>query len=235
VFFTVPVFGLLAYPIWLAKALAIVAVALFVAVAVAARRRRRLSVARLGLGTLAFLAVLVVGAALAWVVWKSLLALHPESASTLHFPDFEGSRMVMAAIYGAAVGAFVAASHLLSRRIGALELAGGSLVWLAALSLATAFFEPLFSAVALWPLVGGVAALAVAAFYLRRAWVAGALLALAAVPGPVLIVPLLAFEAIKVEDGAVVGVSSLLLLLGGLLGQLLVITGGVVLEAETEP
>ena len=226
VFFAVPLLGLVAYPIWLAKVLAIVALILFAVEVVLARRRIRLSLARLGLGTLAFLAVLVVGAALAWGAWELLLALHPESASTLHFPDFGGSRVAMAAIYAVAVVAFVAVSRLLSRWIGALELAGGTLVWLVGLELSRhAFFEPLFSAVALWPLLGGVAALAVAAFFLRPAWAAGALLALAAVPGPVLLVPLLAFEAIKVEDGAVIGVASLLLLLGSLLPQLLVISG----------
>ena len=237
VFFAAPLLGLVAYPIWIAKVVAIVAVIFFVAVIVVARRRGRFSVAHLGLGTLAFLGVLVVGAALAWGVWQLLLAMHPESALTLHFPDFEGSRVAMAAIYVAAVVAFVAASHLLSRWIGALELAGGALVWLAALSLALAFFESLFSAVALWPLVGGVTALAIAALFLRRAWAAGALLALTAVPGPVLLVPLLVFEALKVEDGAVVGVASLLLLLGSLLPQILLITGRVVLEEEdqTEP
>ena len=237
VFFTVPVLGLIAYPIWLARALAIVGVILFVAIVVVARRRRQLSLSRLGVGTFAFLAMLIVGAALAWGSWELLLSTHPESATTLHFPDFEGSRMAMAAIYAATVVAFVAASQLLSRRIGALELTGGALVWLAAQSLALAFFEPLFSAVALWPLFGGVAALAVVAVYSRRAWATGALLALAAVPGPLLIVPLLVFEAIKVEDGAVVGVASLLLLLGSLLPQLLMITGRVAPkdEDQTEP
>jgi len=140
----------------------------------------------------------------------------------------------MAAIYAVAVVAFVAASHLLSCWIGALELAGGPLVWLAALCLALAFFGPLFSAVALWPLFGGIGALAVVAFLLRRLWSADALLALAAVPGLVLLVPLLVFEAIKVEDGAVVGVASLLLLLGSLLPQILLITGRVMPEAEDQ-
>ncbi|HET7271566.1 MAG TPA: hypothetical protein VFI90_10835, partial [Rubrobacter sp.] len=133
-----------------------------------------------------------------------------------------------------AVVAFVAVAHSLSGWIGALELAGGALVWLVALSLATAFLEPLFSAVALWPLFGGVAALAVVASFSWREWVAGALLAVTAVPGLVLLAPLLAFEAIKVEDGAVVGVASLLLLLGGLLPQLLLITGRGVLEAGNQ-
>ena len=51
-------------------------------------------------------------------------------------------------------------------------------------------------------------------------------------PGLVLIVPLLVLEARKVEDGAVVGVASLLLLLGSLLPQLLLITGRLASEAE---
>jgi len=84
VFFTVPVLGLVAYPIWLAKVLAIVAVILFVAMVVVARRRRQLSLTRLGFATLAFLAVLVGGAALAWGLgsYFSLCTLNPLRHST---------------------------------------------------------------------------------------------------------------------------------------------------------
>jgi hypothetical protein len=235
VFFTVPVLGLVAYPIWVAKVLVVMAAVIFVAVIVAARWRRQLSLARLGLGTLAFLAVLVVGVALAWAAWALLLSMHPESALTLHFPDFEGSGVAMAVIYGVAVVVFVAASHLLSRWIGALELAGGALVWWAMISLAVSFYEPLFSPLTLWPLVGGVAALAVAAHFLRRGWAAGALMALAAVPGTLLLVPLLVIKAVKVEDGTALPVAVLLLLLGSLLPQLLLITGRLAPEAEGEP
>ena len=231
VFFTAPRLGLVAYPVWLARTLAVAAVILFAAVILAARRRGRLSLARLTWGAIAILAVLVAGAALAVAAWEVALSMHPESASTLHFPDFEGSAFVVAAIFVAAAAAFVAVAYLLSRWIGAVEVAAGALVWLAVLALALAFFEPLFSSVALWPLLGGVAALSLVIF-LRRAWSAGAPLALAAVPGLVLIVPLLVLEARKVEDGAVVGVASLLLLLGSLLPQLLLITGRLASEAE---
>jgi|SRR5215210_21401 len=61
VFFTVPGVGLVVYPTWLARLLAVVAAILFVAVIVAARRRSRLSLIRLTWGTLAFLAVFVIG------------------------------------------------------------------------------------------------------------------------------------------------------------------------------
>lgn len=237
VFVTVPVLGLVAYPIWVAKVLAVVAAVLFLTVIVGARRRGSLSLACLGLGTLAFLVVVVVGTAIAWAVWELLLLMHPESAWTLHFPDFEGSGMAMAVIYALAVVAFVAVSQLLSRWIGALELGAGALVWWVVLALTLAFFEPLFTPLVFWPLLGGVAALAVVALYLGRGWAAGAFLALAAVPGPVLLVPLLVIKAVKVEDGATMPVAVLLLLVGSLLPQLLVITGQLGLEggAQSEP
>ena len=128
----------------------------------------------------------------------------------------------------------MAVSHLLSRWIGALELAAGALAWLAVLALAFAYFEPLFSSIALWPLLGGIAALSVVAYFLGREWAAGALLALAAVPSFVLFVPLVVLDALKVEDGAVEGVLILLLLLGSLLPQLLVIMGRVAPEAGNQ-
>jgi hypothetical protein len=234
VFLTVPVLEHVAYPIWVAKVLAVVAAVLFAAVIVAARRRARLSLARLGLGTLAFLVVVVVGTAIAWAVWEQLLSMHPESAWTLHFRDFEGSGVAMAAIYAVVVVAFVAITHLLSRWIGALEVAAGALVWWVVLALTLAFFEPLFSPLVVWPLLGGVAALAVVVLFLGLGWAAGALLALAAVPGPILLVPLIVIKAVGVEDGATMPVAVLLLLLGSLLPQLLVITGRLGLDAEDQ-
>jgi hypothetical protein len=232
VFFTVPILGLLAYPIWLAKVLAVVAAAFFVAVIVAAWRLGRLYFARLALGMLAFLAVLLVACAFAWGVWELLLFMHP-GAELREFPDFEGSMVAMTAIFAVAAAAFVAVMYALSRWIGVLELASGALVWLAALDLALALSTPLASALAFWPLLGGVTALVVVA-YLGRGWAAGALLALAAVPGFVLLVPLLVLKTVDVEDGAAVGVLILLLLLGSLLPQILLITGRLVPEAEDQ-
>ena len=66
VFFSAPVLGLVAYPIWLAKVLAAVASILFVSVIVAARRRGSLSLVSTLIGALAFLAVVVVSCMLAW-------------------------------------------------------------------------------------------------------------------------------------------------------------------------
>ena len=130
----------------------------------------------------------------------------------------------MAAILAVTGVAFVAPCHWLSRRFGTLELAADAVVWWTLLAVLFALYEPLFSPVALWPLAGGVTALA-AVVYVRRAWLRAALLALAAVPGLVLAAPLLVLEALNVEQGPLVAVPVLVLLLGSLLPQLLLITG----------
>jgi hypothetical protein len=235
VFFTAPGVGLVVYPTWLASLLAVVAALLFVAVIVAARRRSRLSLIRLTWGTLAFLAVFVVGCVLAWGVWELLLSLHPH-AKELSYPDFEGSTLAMAAILTVTAAAFVSVGYMLSRWIGAVELAAGAIVCLEVLALTLALLMPLSSTLALWPLLGGVAALAVIAFFLRRWW-AAALLALAPAPALVVLVPLLVLQVHQPDDGAAVGVALLLTLLGGLLPQLLLITGRLAPEVrdQSEP
>jgi hypothetical protein len=232
VFVTVPGVGLVVYPTWLASLLAVVAAIPFVAVIVAVRRRSRLSLIRLTWGTLAFLAVFVVGCVLAWGVWELLLSLHPH-AKELTYPDFEGSTLAMAAILTVTAAAFVSVGYMLSRWIGAVELAAGAIVCLEVLALALALLMPLSSTLALWPLLGGVAALAVIAFFLLRRW-AAALLALASAPALVLLVPLLVLQAHQPDDGAAVGVALLLTLLGGLLPQLLLITGRLAPEVRDQ-
>jgi Peptidase family M28 len=224
VFFSVPVLGLVAYPVWLAQALAVVAAVVFLGVVGAAWRRRRVSGAHLVWGTLVIPVLAVAFTALAWAAWQQLLAMNPESEETLHYPDFERSTTAMAVIGAVAGLAFVAACHWLARRIGVMELAVGTLVWWTLLALLLVIGEPLFSPVALWPLVGGVAAVAVMA-WVRHPWSRVGLLALAAIPGLVVAVPLLVLEALNVEQGPLVAVPVLLLLLASLLPQLLLITG----------
>jgi Peptidase family M28 len=222
VFFTLPGFGLITYPTWLATVLSIVAVVLLVVIIVVGRRGGRLSIARLAWGTLAFFAVVLVGVAIAGGIWELLLAIHPE-AEELSYPDFEGSGLAMATVYALAGAAFIAVTHTISRRIGAVELAAGALLWWAVVALTLGFFAPLASALAIWPLLGGTVALAVVSF-LQRPW-AAALLALAAVPSLVLFVPLLVLNALQPEDGAAEPVALVLLVLGTLLVQLMLITG----------
>jgi len=104
---------------------------------------------------------------------------------------------------------------------------------LVVLALTLALLVPLGSTIALWPLLGGVAALAVIAFFLRGAWSA-APLALASAPALVLLVPLLVLQAHQPDDGAAVGVALLTILLGDLLPQLLLITGRLTREVKDQ-
>jgi hypothetical protein len=224
VFVSVPVLGLMAYPVWLAQALAVIAATGFLVVVGAAWRRRLVSGKQLAWGTLVIPGLAVVLTALAWGAWQLLLSMNPESEDTLHYPDFEKSTTAMAVIGVVGVLAFVAACHWLAQRIGVLELTAGSLVWWTLLALLLAIGEPLFSPVALWPLVGGVAAVVVAS-WVRHPWTRVGLLALAAIPGLVVAVPLMILEAINVEEGPLVAMPVLLFLLGSLLPQLLLITG----------
>jgi hypothetical protein len=122
VFFTLPALGMLAYPTWLASTLAVVAAVLLVALILAGRRREDLALGRVAWGALAFLGVLLVGAALATGVWELLLAAHP-GAEELSYPDFEGSAVAMAAILGVMGATFIAVAYALFRRIDVVELA----------------------------------------------------------------------------------------------------------------
>jgi hypothetical protein len=232
VFFSVPVLGLVAYPIWLAQALAALTAVVFLVGVV--WRRSRLSGVHLVWGSLVVPVLAVAVTALAWAVWQVLLRRNPESEQTLHYPDFERSTTAMAVIGAVAGLAFIAACHWLAHRIGVMELAIGTMVWWTLLALLLVIGEPLFSPVALWPLVGGVAAVAVVA-WIRHPWPRVALLALAAIPGLVLAVPLLMLEALNVEQGPLVAVPVLLLLLGSQLPQLLLITGRLGPPRDGEP
>jgi len=136
----------------------------------------------------------------------------------------------MAAIYAAATAAFIAVMYVLSRRIGVVELAAGALLWWAVADLTLGLFVPLSSALTIWPLLGGIVALAVAAF-LRGLW-AAALLALASAPALLLFVPLLVLQAHQPDDGAGAAVLVLMLLLGLLIPQLALITGQLGAEVK---
>ncbi|MFI5622471.1 M20/M25/M40 family metallo-hydrolase [Nocardioides sp. NPDC051685] len=224
IFFSVPVVGLVSYQVWLAQALAVIAAVGFLVIVGAAWRRRIVSGPHLVWGTLVVPGLAVAFTALAWAAWQLLLGMNPESEQTLHYPDFDGSTTAMAVIGAVAGLAFVTVCHWLARRLGVLALAVGALVWWTLLTLLIAIEEPLFSPVALWPLLGGVTAVAVAA-WVSQPWARVGLLALAAIPALVIAVPLLILEAINVEQGPLVAVPVLMLLLGSLLPQLLLITG----------
>jgi hypothetical protein len=223
VFLSMPVVGLVAYPGWLALVLALTAAAALVAVLGVARRRGHVNLARLASSAGLVLGLAAVATVASWAVWQGLLAANPESTETLHYPDFEHSTAAMAVSGAVIAAAFVAACHMLSRRLGVLALTGGAAVWWAVAAVLLAVAVPLFSAVALWPLVGAVGAAAVV-LWVRDAWVRAALLVAAALPALVVAVPLLILEAFAVEDGPLVAAPVLVLVLGSLMPQLLYVT-----------
>jgi hypothetical protein len=225
VFFTFPGLGLLDYPIWLARALAVAAAAGFVAVVVAARQRRHLRLGRAALGSAVWLCLCVVGLVVSSLVWRLLLALHPESDTTLNAADYEHASTHLLVIVLVAIAAYVAASQLLARWLGALELAAGAIVWSVLGALLFAFAVPLFSPVAGPMALGGVVALAVTVFADPRRWGPAILMAVAAAPGLVVMTPLLLLEIFDVEDGPTSAVPVFGLFIGTLLPQVLLVTG----------
>jgi hypothetical protein len=229
VFFTVPVTGIVAYPIWLSRLLAAAFAGLLLTLIIVARRRGNLRLRPLSWGALAFFATVLVGFGLSTLVWEILISAHPH-ANELSYPDFKGSSAAMVTVYAVVVVAFVALVYALSRRIGVVGLAAGALLWWAVIDLALGLFVPLSGALASWPLLGGLVALAIVTF-LRGPW-AAALLALASVPTLVLFVPLLVLQVHQPDDGAGVAVMGLTFLLGVLIPQLALVTGRLGFEAS---
>lgn len=88
-----------------------------------------------------------------------------------------------------------------------------------------AFTVPLFSPLAVWMAVGALAAFTVCVVLDVGPWGSAVLRAPASAPVLVLVVPLMALEAINVEDGPSVAVLVLGLVVGALLAQVLFITG----------
>ena len=230
VFFTLPALGTVAYPTWLATALAVVEAFALLALIVAARRRTDLTLTRVAWGALAFLGMLLAGAALATGIWELLLAAQP-GAEQLSYPDFEGSAVAMVAILAVTGAAFIALTYALSRRIGVVGLAAGALVvWLLA-DVGFGLANPLASALITWPLLGGVAGLAVVLIVRAGVW-AAVLLAFVAAPALMFIVPLLVLETLKPDDGPGVAVLFLVLMLGLMVPQLSLITGRLAAKAD---
>lgn len=229
-FFTAPVIGLVTYPIWVARAAAGFAALVFLAIVVLARRRRRLRLKAVAVSATGMLAAAAAASALSVGIWKALLALHPGSAHTLHYPDFTGSTTAMALILTTMGLGFIVACHWLSPRLSRLEFAAGAVVWWALVAILFSFGEPLFSPIGLWPLIGGVTTLIGGVLLANQPWPRAVVFLVAAVPGLVVSIPLLVLETINVEQGPLVAVPIMLLFLGTLLPQILAITG-----ARTSP
>ncbi len=229
IYFSVPPYNLVYYPSWVDPAVAALAMVGIAGLAAVAWRRQQFSLVRGLLGALAWLGVLIIIVLLATGLWSLLLATRPVSwEMTLNYPDFAGSGWWIVGIMAGAIGLAVGAVYGLSSRISAVSLSvGGLLVYLLVWWVAYFFLDsqnPLTTAYLVWPLVGGVAGLAVSTFVRRSIW-AAALLFVAAIPVVVLLVPMLLPLVLQPPSDVWVPVLATGLALGLLAPQIAFIAG----------
>lgn len=228
-FFTVPLVGIVIYPTWLIPAIAMLATVAFVGLSVLAWRHKHLSLVRGLLGALALLVAIVLIILLATLLWNLLLDRVPVTEeATLHYLDFEGSTGWKIGIMTGALLLGLAALVGLSRYFGAVSLtAGGNLVFLVVLWLAYYLLDsdnPATTPHIAWPLLGGVAGLAILVLVRHRTWMP-VWLFLAAIPIFVLIIPMLGITMLQMSDGPWVPVLVISLVLGLFVPQIAFIAG----------
>lgn len=139
-FFTV--FGrVIAYPAWLVRPLAALAVVAVAALAVVARRRGAATAPQLLGGAAAALLPIIAAPAAALGLWEALVALRPGYATMFMGEPYRPHlyRWALAALTATILLTWYLA---LRRRLGALPLAVGALLWLAASGAVTAWLVP---------------------------------------------------------------------------------------------
>ena len=167
---------------------------LFLGVLMLGFRRKHLKASRVALGVFTFPVSLIVTLVLVMLAWWALKSLNPNY------------QVFMAGIYGldllvlglaALVIALMSAFFLwLSRRIGVHNLAAGAIVWWAVLLGVSSLYYPTGSFLFTWPLLFSTLALGWL-FFMRdsaaHSWLRATVLAIASVPGIVLLTPLVIY------------------------------------------
>ncbi|RMH88386.1 M20/M25/M40 family metallo-hydrolase [Lysobacter pythonis] len=187
-FFDVPVIGMVSYALSWNPVLCALTALLFVVVFVLVVRRGAVRISRATWAALAFVGVLVAGAAMAQLGWWSVLQLHPGHATLLQ-GDTYNSHWYLLTFLIIATAVLVGAVQSLSRWITRLEFLFGVLAVWVVLMVASAIWLPGASYTLVWPLVSMLLVL------LLRMTRGGELdthlsMALAAIPGVVLWIPL---------------------------------------------
>jgi hypothetical protein len=191
------------YPGFLAVPLGIVALILFIGLVVFGWRKEQLTAKGIGLGFLAFLAVLVSGPGAVTVLWFLIRAtVNP----TLILGDTYNSPLYFLAFSLLVVAISVTLYSLFRRKVSTPDLAIGALTWWAILLLLTTIILPMANFVFLWPML--FALIAVGDLFLTDnqkplTWAGVAILSLAAMPGLLLIPPM----AYSVAVGLVIVIS----------------------------
>lgn len=141
-----PVLGFLVhYPISLAKPFAIVAGACFLGILFFGISKKELTWYGMGWGTLTLLLILVICVVLTNLIWRGILAFHPEYAYTSAF----GFRQMLSNDFLFAIGFMVLSvgvatsiTNRVRRKISNIDLAGGILLFWFPLTLITTILMP---------------------------------------------------------------------------------------------
>lgn len=196
------------YPLSWALPLATVAGILFVVVVGAGVLRRRLSASGVLKGALFYTLVAAAVWFVVWAAWRVLLAVHGEYAA-MPLGQTYNARLYLAAFAALTVAVSAALFVAARGRVGVQNLwAGAMLLWLL-LTLATSLLLPGASYLFLWPLLSSLAALA-ATLFVRGLGDSSspmrfAVLAAGALPGIVLLVPLveLIFTGLPISSAGI--------------------------------
>lgn len=220
IYFDVLQLVLIQYPAWLAIPLALLATGLFVWAVIRGRKRGRLSLVGIGLGFLAFVLV-TAGVVLAVMgLWWVINLIHPDYR--LFLVDIYNSKLYLASFAALAVALTTLLYAGLRRRISSPNLAVGALlVWLI-LAVASSISLPGFSYLFTWPLLFALVAVFGLEVEAKPVSIKQAVvLALLAVPGIVLLTPILIQIYILLGvNRATVAIVFVMLLLGLLIPHL---------------
>jgi len=188
-------------------------------------RRHRLSLRALLKSGVALLVLLVVAALLAELAWGVIKGMHPE-ARWQQDPEIYQGRLLLGGLLALVVAVVITFLAWSSRRLGVVHLQAAALALLLVIAFYAASADPLFSYLALWPLLAITAALGLSLFVRedrasRYRWLRAAFFWLAAVPVLGVFVPLLAQVATRTTETGAAVPALVIILLAALLVSLL--------------
>jgi hypothetical protein len=219
-YFSLPVLGLVHYPQSWGLALAALAAALVVAGAIGMLRHGALRAGGVGLGLLHLAGALVLLPLLATAAWRLLAGLVPEVAWFGHGSPYDSGRYLLG-IGLLATALYASSATWLRRWVRPAEMLVAALTGWSLLALASAWWLPGASYVFLWPLAFAVAGLAGWQWAAQRPAVLALILAVAALPTLLLLLPIIeGMEVALTLDRVAAPVALLVLGLGLLALQL---------------
>lgn len=199
--------------------LAGLAAELFVAVILLGLRAKQLTIKGVAFGVAAFAASALAAVLAATLAWWGLVALN----AWLGVPplgDLYNKQFYVAAMLALAFAVFAFVEFRFGRKTATVNLAVGALAWWLLLSVATSLLMPGASYLFTLPLCFGLVALAVVFLWRSAGAATGkrlALLAVCAVPGLLVVVPMIYFLYVAMELSALPVLALLMALLLGLL------------------